>query len=304
MNASFLRKAYWKINKKIWKRYWITLAESNPRLATIIWYEKRMGRKPDLDFPILLSEKLQYLKITEYYNNPLVRQCADKYAVREYVKELGCGEILNELYSVYEDASQINWGGVPDSFVLKCNHGCGGNIICRDKSKLDTREAARKLDNWMHQEYGLEHVEYSYEGIPRKIICEKVIETEDGQLPRDYKIFCSYGEPKLIYVISDRKEDTENLDYFTPEWEWIPVRNGVLTNAGTTVKKPDNLQDLLKYASKLSEGFPIVRVDLYNEFGKVIFGELTFLPTGGCFKLDPPEYDRIFGDLFPLKGKA
>lgn len=184
--------------------------------------------------------------------------------------------------------------------MLKCNHGCGGNIICRDKSKLDTREAARKLDNWMYQEYGLEHVEYSYEGIPRKIICEKVIETEDGQLPRDYKIFCSYGEPKLIYVISDRKEDTENLDYFTPEWEWIPVRNGVLTNAGPSIQKPGNLQDLLNYASKLSKDFPIVRVDLYSEFGKVIFGELTFLPTGGCFKLDPPEYDRKFGELFPI----
>lgn len=297
MSLQFLRDIYWEL----YRRYWITLAKKNPRVATIKWYEKRMERKPDLENPQTLTEKLQYLKINDYYENPTVRQCADKYAVREYVKSKGCGEILNELYSVYEGASQINWGGeVPDSFVLKCNHGCGGNIICRDKSKLDTEEATRKLDNWMHQEYGLEHVEYSYEGIPRKIICEKIIETEDGQLPRDYKIFCFYGEPKLIYVISDRKEDTENLDYFTPEWEWIPVRNGVLTNVGPSIQKPDNLQDLLSYASKLSKDFPIVRVDLYSEFGKVIFGELTFLPTGGCFKLDPPEYDRRFGELFPI----
>ena len=190
-------------------------------------------------------------------------------------------------------------GGLPDQFVLKCNHGCGGNIICRDKKSLDKRDAIEKLSKWMNQEYGLEHVEYSYEGIPRKIICEKLIETEDGQLPRDYKIFCSYGVPKLIYVISERKETTENLDYFTPDWDWIPVRNGILTNAGSKLRKPDNLKDLLDYASKLSKRFPIVRVDLYSEFGKVLFGELTFLPTGGCFKLDPPEYDRKFGDLFP-----
>ena len=194
---------------------------------------------------------------------------------------------------------KLNGGGVPEQFVLKCNHGCGGNIICRDKQSLDKQDTIAKLNKWMSQEYGLEHVEYSYEGIPRKILCEKLIKTEDGQLPRDYKIFCSYGIPKLIYVISERKETTENLDYFTPDWEWIPVRNGVLTNAGPTLRKPDNLKDLLEYASKLSQRFPIVRVDLYSEFGKVIFGELTFLPTGGCFKLDPVEYDIEFGDLFP-----
>ena len=182
---------------------------------------------------------------------------------------------------------------------MKCNHGCGGNIICRDKESLDKQDTLIKLNKWLHQEYGLEHVEYSYEGIPRKIICEKLIETEDSQLPRDYKIFCTYGVPKLIYVISERKETTENLDYFTPDWEWIPVRNGVLTNAGSKLRKPNNLKDLLEYASKLSKIFPIVRVDFYSEFGKVIFGELTFLPTGGCFKLDPPDYDRKFGDLFP-----
>ena len=294
MRIQVLRDLYWKA----YKTYWRNFAKMAPRGATLAWYKKQMGTLPDLDNPQKLTEKLQYLKLNDYFMNPTVRQCADKYAVREYVKSCGCEEILNDLYAVYDDVSEIDWGGVPDQFVLKCNHGCGGNIICRDKDSLDKQDAITKLNTWMHQEYGLEHVEYSYEGIPRKIICEKLIETEDGQLPRDYKIFCTYGVPKLIYVISERKETTENLDYFTPDWEWIPVRNGILTNAGPRLRKPDNLKDLLDYASKLSKDFPIVRVDLYSEFGKVIFGELTFLPTGGCFKLDPPEYDRKFGDLF------
>ena len=99
--------------------YWVILARTNPRVATIKWYEKRMGRKPDLKNPKTLTEKLQYLKINDYFNNTTVRQCADKYAVREYVKLKGCGEILNELYSVYEDVSQINWGGPTGELCVK-----------------------------------------------------------------------------------------------------------------------------------------------------------------------------------------
>ena len=38
---------------------------------------------------------------------------------------------------------------------------------------------------------------------------------------------------------------------------------------------------MLNYAKILSEDFPLVRVDLYCEFGKIFFGELTFLATGG-----------------------
>ena len=59
------------------------------------------------------------------------------------------------------------------------------------------------------------------------------------------------------------------------------------------------LGELLKYASMSSKDFPIVRVDLYCEFSRVIFGELTFLPKSGIFWFDPPEYDELFGDFLP-----
>ena len=119
MNLQFFHNLYWMLYKK----YWITFAKVNPRVATIKWYEKRMGRKPDLENPQTLTEKLQYLKINDYYENPTVRQCADKYAVREYVKSKGCGEILNELYSVYDSAAQINWGGYRTALCLNATMG-------------------------------------------------------------------------------------------------------------------------------------------------------------------------------------
>lgn len=297
MRIEFLHTIYWKG----FNFYWKMLSRHFPVYATKKKYKQRLGYTPDLNDPKTLNEKLQWLKLNTYWQNPVVRQCADKFAVREFVAGKGCGEILNELYSVYNDPHEIDFFAGPDEFVLKCNHGCGGNIICYDKSRLNIADTVGKLSKWMKEDYGLAHVEYSYEGIPRKIICERIIKTEDGDPPKDYKIFCSYGVPKIIYVISGGHGSNEALDYYTVAWEWIPVQNGSLPNAGAIHKKPDNLNEMLYYASKLSEDFPIVRVDLYSEFGKVIFGELTFLPTGGMAQYKPAEYDQKFGDMFPLK---
>lgn len=69
---------------------------------------------------------------------------------------------------------------------------------------MELDDAWEGLGERMDKDCGLEHVECCYEGIPRKIVCEEPIETEDGELPRDYKAFCSYGVPKLILVIGDR----------------------------------------------------------------------------------------------------
>ena len=45
-----------------------------------------------------LNEKMFWL--ARYWRHPLLVKCADKYAVRAYLQEKGCGDILNELYAV------------------------------------------------------------------------------------------------------------------------------------------------------------------------------------------------------------
>ena len=47
-------------------------------------YQRVFGRKVDWDNPKTLNEKIQWLKFNTYYKNPLVTQCADKYAVPGY----------------------------------------------------------------------------------------------------------------------------------------------------------------------------------------------------------------------------
>ena len=109
-------------------------------------YSLMMKKSLHLKNPVTFNEKLQWLKLNNYQYNPLVWQCADKLRVREYVKSIGEGDILTKLIAVYDKASDIDWNALPNSFAIKTNHGCGSNIICPDKSKLDKEQALRKLN--------------------------------------------------------------------------------------------------------------------------------------------------------------
>src|SRR5699024_5967641 len=104
------------------------LSTISPTLATKFFYKKAFGKQLDLIEPKTLNEKILWLKLNTYKNNPLVTQCADKYLVREYVREAGCKEILNELIGVWDSVDEIEWDKLPDKFALKVNHGCGYNI--------------------------------------------------------------------------------------------------------------------------------------------------------------------------------
>lgn len=100
----------------------------------------------DFENPVTLSDKLVVLKIKNYNHNPLVKQCADKYAVREYVRSKGHNDVLNELIGVYDSVEDIEWDKLPDQFAIKWNFGCGFNVICRDKANLDIPKTIIQLE--------------------------------------------------------------------------------------------------------------------------------------------------------------
>ncbi len=104
----------------------------SPVLATKVIYKRTFKRKLNLNNPVTFNEKIQWLKL--FWQHPLVSQCGDKYAVREYVARCGCENILNEIYGVYTKVDEIDYSIFPNKFVIKGTHGCGFNIICNDKT--------------------------------------------------------------------------------------------------------------------------------------------------------------------------
>lgn len=280
-------------------RYVRKVSQLFPRYTSKKTYRKIFGKELDLREPKTLNEKLMYVKHNVYWDHPLVTQCADKYKVREFVQSNGCGETLNELLGVWEDAYKIDWSNLPDKFAIKCNHGSGYNMICVDKAKFDIESATKKLDQWMKETYGYGSVceQGIYRNIKPMIIAEKFIETKDGLPPKDYKFFCSYGKCKFLFVASERVNNRTKFDFYWPDWTWIPVENCHPT-AGS-IPKPESLEKMIAYAEKLSEKFPIVRVDFYEESGEIIFGELTFTHFGCIHGFEPDVYDYEFGQCFP-----
>lgn len=102
-----------RIRQLLGKRFRMLLTDISPKWNTEYVYYKTFGRRINLTTPKTLDEKIQWLKLNTYYNNQLVTNCADKFKVREYVENCGCGEILNDLYGVYDDPDKINWEELP-----------------------------------------------------------------------------------------------------------------------------------------------------------------------------------------------
>ena len=124
-----------------------------------------------------------------------------------------------------------------------------------------------------------------------------------GEL-RDYKFFCFHGEPKLLFIATDRQtagEETK-FDFFDMDFQHLDLRNGH-PNAAVPPEKPVNFEKMRDLAAVLSQDIPHLRVDFYEVNGKVYFGELTFSHWSGMVPFDPPEWDRIMGDWIILPEK-
>ena len=273
-------------------------------LAIKLTYYMRMEKKLNLNDPKDFNEKLQWLKV--YYRDPLYVQCADKYCVREYVAEQGFEDTLNELYRVYEKAEDINFGELPDRFALKCNHANATNVICDNKNTVDEAETKKMFRKWLKRKNGYFGGEFHYNYIKPLILAEKNLATENGVLPIDYKIFCFNGEPSYIAIYADRNRDTlaTKRIFYDFEWNVMDFVDSQDKIDPSRFKRPINLEQMYLIAKKLSAPFPFVRVDLYEDEGKIIFGELTFFPTGGFGKGYTQECYNEFGDLITLPPKS
>ena len=283
----------------------ISLTLISPKLNTRVLYYVKFHKPINLKNPVTLDEKIHWLKYNTYYKNPLITQCADKYAVRRYIEDCGCPEILNDLYGAYDRVEDIPWSSLPSKFVIKWNFGCGQNLICQDKSQLDIEKTKNLLKKWrrVHNTFYLPYAEIQYKGIVPKLVCEKFIESETGGLPVDYKFYCFNGVPEVVLVCVDRDSSGNHAKYYFFDREWKLRRYnqaGKEAPEGFTLPKPQNIDKLFDYAEMVSKPFPFVRADFYLENGQCYFGELTFTPLAGFDTKRLQETQLLFGGMVKI----
>lgn len=264
-------------------------------------YRHNIGIKLNLNNPKTFNEKLQWLKL--YDRNPLYTKLADKYKVREYITEKIGKEYLIPLLGVWDNTDDIDFDSLPNKFVLKCNHNSGlGMCICTDKNKLDVKEVKKELKKGLNQDYYLPGREWPYKNVPRKIIAEKyMVDDSNSNEFTDYKFFCFNGYVDCVMVCLDRNSGDTKFYFFDKDWKLKRLnKRGKEAPKDFTIPKPECIDEMFEIASKLSEGFPFVRVDLYQSYGKIYFGEMTFYPDSGFDNNILKESDEYFGKLIDL----
>ena len=250
-----------------------------PLLTSRLLYRIKIGRFPDMRNPRDLNDVVMALQFGT--DTRLWSELSDKWAVRDFVARRLGPDALVPLYQVADSVDEIDFYSLPDSFVIKTTDGYAKTLIVADKSKADIEAIRRRLRRWMRER--LVGDEPHYLRIRRRIIIEKLLPGRDGYAPADYNFFCCDGEPLFCQTSGHRDMVTFNSDfnvYRVPEWtDTGGVVPECVCAAGTP--RPASLETMMEYARRLSEGFPLVRVDLYEVEGKVLFGEMTFTTAAG-----------------------
>ena len=263
-------------------------------------YKNAHGREIDFNSPQTFDEKQLWLKL--YYRNPLCIQCSDKYLVREYVKELGLEKILNPLYAVYNSVDEIEWDKLPPRYYIKTNHMSACNACCDDPKSFNRREAIKRLKRGMRHDYSIDSREWNYGPIKRKIIVEAIIEDKEKSPLIDYRFLCYNGKCNYLFIdIGTAAKDGKHLENARRN---VYDRNMNLLDVTVSrerfnpdlVSKPDNFDQMVRVAEKLSGNFPFCRVDLYNVDERIIFGEITFFHSGGISEIEPEEWEYRLGE--------
>ena len=277
--------------------YYSTLPPRKYPKELALWYKLVMGEDLDLRNPRTFNEKIQWLKL--YDATQLKTRLADKYLVREWVKEKIGEEYLVPLLGVWDSFEEIDFDKLPNQFALKANHGSGWNIIVKDKSKFDREDARKKFDSWMKLNFAFyAGFELQYMNIPPKIIAEKYNENVEGL--KDYRFYCFNGKPMQVWVDIFSGTPNHLRSVYDMEWNLLPLKCTWPHGGELLREKPETFEKMKEFAELLSQDFAFVRVDFFDVDGKLYMGEMTFTPMSGLGKFEPDSWDLKLGNLLQL----
>ena len=253
------------------------------------------GKRLNLQNPRTFNEKLQWLKL--HNRNPKYTKMVDKYEVKKYISKVLDKQYVIPTLGIWNTFDEIDFDTLPNQFVLKCTHDSGGLIVCKDKAKLDVKEAKKKINLSLQNNYYYSGREWPYKNVKPRIIAEQYM----ADNLRDYKLFCFNGVPRMTLVCSERfTKDGLKEDFYDEAWNHLEVKRPVHGNAVFPIERPKQYELMKELAAKLSEKMPFARIDFYEVNEKVYFGEITFYPASGFEGFIPEEWDLKLGDWIKL----
>lgn len=253
-------------------------------------YLLRQGHWPRLDSPRTLTEKIFARKLL-HGHDPRYPVVADKVAVRDWVAERIGTQYLVPAVAVYhyQDLDKLE---VRPGQVIKCANRSGGVYFGSEELRKDRERLVARLRKDLDFDFASWTGEPWYGQIPKRVLVEQSLSDEQGNVPVDYKFFVYHGQVKTIQVHLDRFGD-HRRGMFDREWRMLPLGEAM---PDTPPPPPKQLAQMIEIAETLGKEFDFIRVDLYEINGdSIYFGELTLAPGSGLSRIEPSNFDMIFG---------
>ena len=273
-------------------------------------FKKTFGYKLNLENPQTLNEKIQWLKLN--YRTDLHTLCVDKLTARDYIKEKVGEKYLVPLVYFTDKSEELTLDKLPEyPVIMKTNHASsGGIVIVKDKQSIDIKKEQNIFKRRLKQNYYTYSREWQYKNIKPKILIEKLLIDEHGNIPMDYKLHCFHGKVEVIQIDIDRFTDYRR-NIYDRQWNLLPflwglgglrLREGKIKpiNADRIIPRPETLEEMIILAEKLSSPFYYARIDLYTIGTQVYCGELSFTSENGLGVIYPQEFDKMLGDKLKL----
>ena len=260
-------------------------------------YFYKTGFKLNLKKPKSLNEKIQWLKLF------------DNMPIKDWVKNKIGEKYLKPVLQICDRFSEINFNKFPESFIIKCNHGCKWHILIKNKEAFLSNERLyvaikKQITNWLsYSFFGYSDFETQYKNIVPKIIIEPLL-SEEANLERNdgIYVYCFNSNPVIFDTYRfDMKQN--NRVFATFDSNFKPAN---IFRKDQDEKLNNESEELLKKTAELSrvlsKDFKFVRIDWFIFKNKLYFEEMTFTPCSGYINFDIKNMDEKLGKMLNLKG--
>lgn len=249
---------------------------------------------PNLIRPATFNEKVLHRILFD--RQAWMAMVADKYTVRDFVRERVGAHLLPALYHVTTDPDTIPFATLPDRFVIKPTHGSGWVRVVPDKRLVDQAGLIRTCREWLRQNYYDLTREWIYKNIIPRILVEELIDDGSDIAPADYKLFVFNGHVALILVTMGRFA-ARSHSVVNRHWEAVDVAFSYSAEK-RLVPPPPHFEQMVEAAEALGREVDFVRADFYDTAEKLFFGELTATPGCGLDSFNPRSFDGVLGSLW------
>ncbi len=294
-------------SREIWFRYYFLklLPKFLYPNAVRYFYEKKLNRKINIENPVTLTDKLNYLKLFDVTQAKtlLTNKLTAKAVIKKNFPELNYAKV----FQVCSSFDEIDFSKCPKSFIIKTNHACKTGTLVEDKTKLTKKD----IKNYRKYYNTVLNINYAYWGIlelqykdivPVLYIEEFLASKNSSYNIREYNVFCINGEPEFIQYICSYDNNKEIIFFLDTEFKTIDLslfERLPYNKVGYSFELP-NKDKILKYSKLLSSEFKFVRVDFFEVNDVLYFGEMTFTPHCCVLKFVPEDIDFKLGQKLKI----